>query len=240
MNKFEYYIDKYRAIHTGKDTMVYIKDGQHRKVSKSAVYGDGRQLVKKVLPYIDRMIKVRSRAITILDYGCGQARHVYDPRYVNNWQFKNFKDQTIFSFFPGMIQSYYCYDPAVPRYSEPPCAGTKFDLVAVPDVLEHIPEESLESIIRSLGQYVRDDGLIVFSISGNVAAAHFNNEDGTVENAHITVKPFKWWNDLIASSVQDRAYVIIYTADEIKQKSSGVSDTRLFFRNSSKFIIQQF
>lgn len=239
VDKFQKYIDKYRAIHTGQDHFVYISDGQRLSVSKAVVYGDGRQFVKKVFPYVDYVIKAKSRAISILDYGCGKARHVYDIRYVNNWRFPNFRNQTIFSFFPGQIQSYYCYDPAVPQFSLKPSQGSEFDLVAVPDVMEHIPEENLEPVIKEVFSYVRDDGLVVWTISGNSAIAHFSHPDGSVENAHITVKSFNWWRDLLISHSDSRAFVLIYSSNEIFKATNRVSDTRLYFHSSAKFKVQR-
>ena len=77
---------------------------------------------------IDKIIKTH-KIDTILNYGCGKAKHV--PPY---WKYKN-------------------YDPALFPFDTSP-KGT-FDLVICVDVLEHIPENSLSAVLYDIFLYAR-------------------------------------------------------------------------------------
>lgn len=231
MNKFEYYIKKYEDIHTGKAQFITIIEGVRKTTPEH--FGDGVEFVKKVFPYISNIIQQKGRAVTILDYGCGQALHTFDPKYPS-WERTVLRNgDTIFTYFKGMIQSYYCYDPAVPRYSRKPDKGTTFDMVVLADVLEHIPEENVLDLLREALSYCKDDGLMVFTISGNVAFSHF--EDG--ENAHITRKSMDWWIDTIKSVNPNIACVVRYTNNEIFKETDGKINCRTTHINSPKYTI---
>lgn len=239
MNKFQKYIQKYEEIHTGQKFFTYIENGETLPVSKRNVYGDGKQFVKKIFPYVDYTIKKKQRAISILDYGCGKAKHTHDISHVNKMRYKNFRNQTIFSFFDGMIQSYYCYDPCVPKFSVKPSENSLFDFIGVADVMEHIPEEFVDEVLQEINTYCKNDGLIVFTISGNKAIAHFSEEDGQLENAHTTVMPFSWWRNMLKKHMPDKAFVLLYSSNEIYKQTNRLSDTRICFQSSLHFQVQK-
>jgi hypothetical protein len=85
----------------------------------------GRTLVQYI-PEINQIIKEKNLS-TILDYGCGKARH-HDP----SWNADK-------------------YDPAVPEYSKKP--DGRYDLVICTDVLEHIPQVGLDYVIDDIFNY---------------------------------------------------------------------------------------
>lgn len=232
-SKYDEYLDKYKGIYTGGQKLTIIKDGEFAQSSTKEMYGDGLMFVKKVMPFAKHIVERKSRAITILDYGCGRALHTHMRNYNIA---KNFKDLTIFELFQGMIQCYYCYDPAVRRYSVKPSPGTLFDLVAVPDVLEHVPEDNVGEVISDAASFLKQDGLFVATISGMPAYAHFLNKDGTAgENLHCTVKPLEWWVQLFHNVIPDQSFVIIYEDETLLDKIGINTNVCLYGYDSPHF-----
>jgi hypothetical protein len=82
-----------------------------------------------------------------------------------------------------------CYDPCYAPYSELP-RGT-FDAVVCTDVLEHCPEEDIAWIVAELFSYARR---FVFA---NVASFPASKRLPNGENAHCTIRPPEWWEELI-------------------------------------------
>jgi 2-polyprenyl-3-methyl-5-hydroxy-6-metoxy-1,4-benzoquinol methylase len=80
----------------------------------------------KYIPLINQIIKDKDIK-TILDFGCGKAKH-----HPLEWNATK-------------------YDPALPEYQNKPIG--KFDLVISTDVLEHIPVANLKPIIDELFEY---------------------------------------------------------------------------------------
>lgn len=211
MDKLEDYIEKYKRIHDGTDK--YMSPGGQLHTNepdptKGKTLFDGSQLGKKFPFYIQEVIDSKRRAITLLDYGCGKAIHTYMPLPAHG-------NKTLLGRFNGMIQCYYCYDPAVDQYSIPPPGGMVFDLTCCADVMEHVPEEFVPKVLREIGTYTKDTGAMLFSISGNPAKKSFH--DG--ENLHITVKPLDWWTAVIRRNCGDKAFVLIYN-NEVNHTTS--------------------
>lgn len=205
MTKYEEYLNRYKGIYTGTQKLTLVKGTPDEK----EVYGDGVMFVKKVMPFVQYTIQIKKRAVSILDYGCGRAMHTHTRDYNIH---DKFKDITIFEKFQGMIQCYYCYDPGVPRYNVKPTEGTKFDLVGMADVLEHIPEDYVRDVVTDATSFLKDDGVFVATISAIPAHAHFLNDDNTLgENLHCTLKPLEWWIDIFRQCMPNKAFVIAYT-----------------------------
>jgi hypothetical protein len=85
----------------------------------------GTSLIQYI-PDIKKIIKDKVIE-SILDYGCGKARH-----HPKEWNVTK-------------------YDPAIPEYQNKPT--DKFDLVIVTDVLEHIPIDNLKDVIDEIFTY---------------------------------------------------------------------------------------
>lgn len=226
MSRLQEYIEKYKGIYSGEQKIT-LSQG---KPNPGEGYGDGLEFVNKVYPFVSYTTKQKKRAISILDYGCGTAMHVHNPTYNIGSRYNN---QTIFTTMKGMVQCYYCYDPAVLRYSIKPSPGSLFDLVAIPDVLEHVPEEHVDEIILDSSSYVKEDGVYVVSVCNNPSYAHFSNKDGSMgENLHCTLKPLDWWIEKIHGLVKDRAFVIAH-ADSAYMKSIGSNATLRYYKQDS-------
>lgn len=125
-------------------------------------------------PRIKQMIQ-QTRSKTLLDYGCGKGIQYTKENFHND-------------FFYGIMPA--LYDPAVPGFSKLP-AG-KFDGVFSTDVFEHIPEPVLPKVLKEI--YTRATKFVYLGIC-NVPATSFLPNG---ENAHITLKSFDEWVDLIA------------------------------------------
>lgn len=204
MNKLEEYILRYQNLHDGTDPYLagntsYVNGGAGNKT-----IFDGSQLGKKLPPFIQQLIDYKQRAITLLDYGCGKAVHVHQP-------LKEHGNKTLLGRLNGMLQCYYCYDPAVKIYNVKPPEGMVFDLVCCADVMEHIPEDFVGSVINEIANYTKHDGTAMFTISGNPAKKSF--VDG--ENLHATIKPVDWWVDQLKLAFRGKSFIMFYN-DESK------------------------
>lgn len=143
---------------------------QAKKVHLSGHWPGGS--LKDHIPAINEIIKTKEIK-TALDYGCGKAK--FHP---TEWS----------SFFTK-------YDPGYPLYEARP-TGT-FDLVICTDVMEHIPEDSVEYVINDLFSYSKK--YLYVNICTREAAQILPNG----ENAHVTVKPEKWWNSIFENISQN-------------------------------------
>ena len=103
---------------------------------------------------------------TFLDYGCGRGNLTdYFIKYRNCKTFK--------------------YDPAIKEYSNLD-KNIKVDLIANCDVMEHIPENEVENVIKEMSNI---SNKVFFNIYLKEAQTFLPNG----ENAHCTVKPILWW-----------------------------------------------
>lgn len=206
MDKLQEYIKRYQGIHNGTDP--YLGGGSmhynNAEVGRGKVLFDGSQLGKKLPPFIQKYIDYKKKAVTLLDYGCGKALHVFLP-------LKEHNNKTLLGRFNGMIQSYYCYDPAVEIYNEKPSSGSLFDLVCCADVMEHIPEEFVPTVLDEIASYTKDSGVALFTISGNPAKKSFS--DG--ENLHATLRSVEWWIESLNAAFKNKSYLVMYN-DESK------------------------
>ena len=122
--------------------------------------------------YLDelRLIIDYLRPKTVLDYGCGKANLI-----------------KALSEIYSDIQ-FYGYDPAVEMYNTLPVE--KADLVINTDVLEHIPENELDSVVSKIAS-ISDNAF--FGLHHALAYTILPNG----ENAHCTVKPPIWYYNLM-------------------------------------------
>jgi hypothetical protein len=135
---------------------------------------------------IDRIknLIVRTGSQTILDYGCGKGQQ-YEPRVITGASGGRWP--SVIGFWD--VEEIACYDPCYEPYRKLP--EGKFDGVISTDVLEHCPEQDVPWIIDEIfGHATR----FVFA---NVACYPARKRLPSGENAHCTIKPVDWWQDLI-------------------------------------------
>lgn len=134
---------------------------------------------------IKRLIE-RCGARTILDYGSGKGKQ---------YELRPFRDASgavwpdIMEFWG--IDEVVCYDPCYVPYSRLP--NGKFDGAISTDVLEHCPEADVSWIVDEIFGYANK---FVFA---DVACYPARKRLPNGENAHCTVLPAEWWNDLMHS-----------------------------------------
>lgn len=127
---------------------------------------------------------IRTGAQTILDYGCGKGRQ-YQPQMISNSSGQQ---------WPGVIDYWeidevVCYDPCHEPYRKLP--EGKFDGVISTDVLEHCPEDDVPWIVDEIFGYA------VRFVFANVACYPARKRLPNGENAHCTIKPLEWWQELV-------------------------------------------
>lgn len=138
---------------------------EYRRIHESGRFSG--ESLKPHEPEIRKLI-AENDISTILDYGCGKA----------NWhkKFNLVKDLTL-------------YDPYYGPYSQKPSG--KFDMVICTDVLEHVPEDDVESVLSELIDYTEK----VLFLAIAIRPAHKSFSNGI--NLHLTVWPKDKWEELI-------------------------------------------
>lgn len=139
-----------------------------------------------LLPQLVRIKSMieRTGACTILDYGSGKGQqYALSPLVAGNES--RFDD--VLDFWG--VDSVHCYDPAYEPYSTLPSG--RFDGVISTDVLEHCPEEDIPWIIDEIFSFA--DRFVYANIACYPATKRLPNG----ENAHCTIRPSVWWEDLL-------------------------------------------
>lgn len=119
----------------------------------------------------------------ILDYGCGQG---------DQWMDGSLQDR--------LRTEVVLYDPAVEEFSNLP-EGTFHGVICV-DVLEHVPEDQVEGVIKEV--ISKAERFVFFTVCPRPAKKTL--PDG--RNCHLTIKPLEWWKDLI-SRLNDKNIEIV-------------------------------
>jgi SAM-dependent methyltransferase len=215
MSKLLEYIERYKKLHDGSDPYYqydedkdewYLKPPSEDRNKRHEMFS-GVQFIRKFPKHFKRFIGKKGSSITLLDYGCG----------LGQWTWRGYGDypRGFLGHFGESIQSIWLYDPAVKQFSKKPPTDYRFDVVSCADVMEHVPEEHVDEVIAEIAMYCKDDGCLMFAISGNIAYKQFS--DG--ENVHCTVKPIEWWEEKIKST--GREYVIIHSDNsrEVSQET---------------------
>ena len=139
--------------------------GYTERVEMSPLYGT-RSTIKPLLEEYN--------CKTVLDFGCAKA---------TQWTKGNLKE-----YFE--LDEVVLYDPAIEEYSEYP--SKTFDAVICTDVMEHIPDDSIDYVIEQILNKAKK--LVIFRIAISEAQAIL--PDG--QNAHVSVHSSPWWRERIA------------------------------------------
>jgi len=111
----------------------------------------------------------------MLDYGCGSGKQYSKLNLDKEWG----------------IENVICYDPAIEKYSNKPEYDIDVDVILCIDVLEHIPESSVDYVLEDIFKY--NSKLLIYNVSHIRAIAILPNG----ENCHITIKDSTWWDNKI-------------------------------------------
>lgn len=135
---------------------------QYKIIHGSTHYGAASsKKARYITPYINFPVN------SLLDYGCGRS---------------NLADELAKKLGCERI---YRYDPSIPNFSSIP-EPRKVDLVLCTEVLEHVLECDVPSVLRDIKSISEK---CFFGVSTRIAEKILPN--GT--NAHVTVKPVNWW-----------------------------------------------
>lgn len=136
-----------------------------------------------LLPHVEDIAKLVKKydAKTLLDYGCGKGLQYTEKRAHDAWG--------------GIMPT--LYDPHVEGLNIEP--KNKFDGIICTDVLEHVPEDEVKSVLRKLMAYRREFGFIFITICTRPAKKTL--PDG--RNCHLTIKSKEWWLDTIFRCATD-------------------------------------
>lgn len=118
---------------------------------------------------------------TLLDYGCGKGV---------SWQGNSGLE--LCDMFG--VRDVRLYDPGVPRFSKK--VRGNFDAVICIDVLEHIPEDELDDVLKEIFQ--RAKKVVVVSFCTRAAKKVLPNG----LNVHVTIKPYDWWVEKLEKAHQ--------------------------------------
>jgi hypothetical protein len=121
--------------------------------------------LRYIRPHI-KLLKPRS----VLDFGCGQSTLLQALEFGPNVQTVR-------------------HDPAIPEFSAEPVG--RFDLLINIDVLEHIPENDLPTLLETMRGLARE---ALFIVDTEPASMILPNG----ENAHCTLHSHSWWNAMLA------------------------------------------
>lgn len=128
------------------------------------------------------------KSVRLLDYGCGLG-----------WQYIRERVHLAMG-----VEVPHLYDPAVDALSTKP-EGT-FDGVICTDVMEHVPEEEVDAVVREIAAYAEDWAFVSVCCR---PSKHIRFPDGT--NVHVTVKPFQWWTRKLQPVFAGRKLVLVET-----------------------------
>lgn len=197
MKTSEDYLNEYKALHSKSTGFRYM--GELMPSDSGDRLFNGRDFERNLWNVFREWAEKRE-SFRVLDYGCGKAKHLFQP---------HLEGKTFHTFFAGKVQEYYCYDPGNARYATRPADDAGFDAVICADVMEHVPDEHVDAVMKEIGKWLHPKGVGFYSISGQPAKKCF--DDG--ENLHVNVQPIEYWQEKL--KLTNRRYVMVYTADDI-------------------------
>jgi len=137
----------------------------------------------------------RTGANTILDYGCGKGRQ-YDLSPIKAAD--GSEHENVVDYWD--VAAVHCYDPCFVPFSKLP--EGRFDGVVSTDVLEHCPEQDIPWIIDEIFGYAER------FVYANVACYPARKRLPNGENAHCTIKPSAWWEEILQQAAAKHPTVI--------------------------------
>ena len=140
----------------------------YQQMAEEGHFGGGPRLLEW---RIARKLFRKMQCSTLLDYGCGAGKQ-WHPKKVAEW---------------GKLKPT-LYDPAFAEHSKLP--NQQFDMIMSTDVLEHIPDYTLPSVVRYCTSHVKKTQY--HFIANRPAMKELPNG----ENAHCSQQPLEWWVDL--------------------------------------------
>ena len=143
-----------------------------------------------IIPFVIDLYNIiqYNKCKSLLDYGCGKA-----VGYTK--KFKDIDPKKKIPNFNVPLHTYWgvedlsLYDPGTLEY--PTLPSKKSDLVLCTDVLEHIPEDDLDWIIREI--FSLANTTVFLNVSCQLAKKTFTSGKYKGENVHVSVFDHSWW-----------------------------------------------
>lgn len=126
---------------------------------------------------------------TLLDYGCGKALAYLKHEVDKQWGVK----ATL-------------YDPGLPCFEKGLDGDNTYDAVICVDVLEHVPEDEVDAVLRTIFNRANKVVIITFCNRPAKKTLPFANI-----NAHCTQKDKQWWQNKIESINRNVDYILFET-----------------------------
>ncbi len=185
--------------------------------------------------FVRHCIDLLGSNIKCLDIGAGPGGLVYE------WIFNGIKAVGIdgsdfckkynIGFWNNIKNSLFTCDITQPFnfYEKKQHNHVKFNIITMWEVLEHIPEEGLESLFSNIKNHLHIDGYFI----GSVSTLEYISSSG--QPYHITVKSLEWWKSKMANHGID---IINDHFFNIKMFCRGVGDNiqdqHNYFKNSNE------
>lgn len=135
---------------------------EYERLHRASNYGNtGSKSLSDILPHI-----LALAPSSLIDYGCGQSDLAAKLARKAN------------------IAHICCYDPAIPELSERP--REHFDVLVSIDVLEHIPDSEINSVLADMASLATHALIVV-----DTGPAATLLSDGS--NAHVSQHDGTWW-----------------------------------------------
>jgi hypothetical protein len=141
--------------------------------------GAGKSWVPTILPLLNHF---EPGPITILDFGCG--RGTFKP--------------AIEPLHPDVVVTE--YDPGVAGKDTLPMKPV--DLVVCTDVMEHVEEKYVVDTLRTI------NWLAIHGVFFNIDTALSKSFLPDGRNTHITIKPAKWWREMLDMHIPDMTWTV--------------------------------
>jgi len=158
---------------------------QYKEIHEKSIHYGGGNALSVQAHFIQKMIE-ETESKTLLDFGCGKAD--YENNKIHNRWFHNILPER--------------YDFAIPKWSKMP-KGT-FDGVFSVDVMEHIPEEEVDDVLKT--HFEKANKFVFLGISTQLANQILPNG----ENAHCTVEDQDWWTSKIVKANIKKIYTHLH------------------------------
>ena len=114
---------------------------------------------------------------SLLDYGCGKAKYYYEGFQTDKGKYPCLKD-----YWNIEVN---LYDPCFKKYNI--LTKNKVDITICIDVLEHIPNQDIDWILKD---FISITNKIVFI---NVACYKASATLPNGKNAHVNIQTYEWW-----------------------------------------------
>ena len=135
-------------------------------------------------------------ARTVLDYGSGKGQQ-YGSLVLKDAA-KGVTYKNVIEYWG--VDDVHCYDPCYQPFNTLPQG--RFDAVISTDVLEHCPEQDVPWIIDEIFSYA--ERCVYANIACYPAKKHLPNG----ENAHCTIKPPSWWDEILRAAAARRPHLV--------------------------------